>query len=252
MNAVFSFGGATLFCELLAEMRRPFDFWKSLICAEILIYLCYMIYGCFCYGMQGQYVINPSYQGVQPYGWQTFGNVLELITGIIAACLYGNIGIKVFYNNVGRDLIHFPLLESKKGKWIWAGLVPLYWIIAWLIATCIPQVISWITLVGAGAILQFTYTFPPFMMIGFKVQRDSILPEETFDPMTGQVNRVDRGMKRWIRGFKKELLWNVWDLIFYLGACTTCVLGLYAAFTTMAFDYKHNPNNTAFNCNGAI
>jgi hypothetical protein len=23
MNAVFSFGGATLFCELMAEMRRP-------------------------------------------------------------------------------------------------------------------------------------------------------------------------------------------------------------------------------------
>lgn len=49
MNAVFSFGGATLFVELMAEMRRPMDFWKGLTCANLLIYLCYMIYGIFTY-----------------------------------------------------------------------------------------------------------------------------------------------------------------------------------------------------------
>jgi len=82
-----------------------------------------------------------------------------------------------------------------------------------------------IVLVGAGCILQFTYTFPPFMMMGLKMQRDAILPEETFDPATGQVERVDKGIKRWMRGFKKELYWNLFDLIFYLGSGVTCVLG---------------------------
>jgi len=51
MNAVFSFGGATLFVELMAEMRRPMDFWKGLLFADLLIYVCYMVYGIYCYAM---------------------------------------------------------------------------------------------------------------------------------------------------------------------------------------------------------
>jgi hypothetical protein len=43
-------------------------------------------------------------------------------------------------------------------------------------------------------------------MLGFKAQRDAILPEETFDPRTGRVERMDYGFKRWMRGLKKDLL----------------------------------------------
>lgn len=242
MNAVFSFGkyypalshcrsdnppgGATLFVELMAEMRRPMDFWKGLLCADILIYLAYMIYGVYCYAMQGQYVYNVSYQGISPYNWQTVCNVLELITGLIAAVLYGNIGIKVLYNNLGRDVLKFPLLESKRGKWIWVFMVPIYWLTAWVIASSVPQINTWIVIVGAGCILQFSYTFPPFMMIGFKIQRDAITSGDTYDPATRTVTHVDAGWGRWWRGFKKELWWNLFDAVFYLGSCTTAVLGL--------------------------
>ena len=248
MNAVFSFGGATLFVELMAEMRRPMDFWKGLLCADIIIYLVYMIYGVYCYAMQGQYVYNVSYQGVSPYNWQTVCNVLELITGIIAAVLYGNIGIKVLYNNVGRDLLKFPLLESKRGKWLWIFIVPSYWLSAWIIASSVPQINSWIVIVGAGCILQFSYTFPPFMMIGLKIQRDAITAQDSYDPTTRTATHADSGFSRWWRGYKKELLWNLFDTIFYLGGCTTAVLGLYAGFKTMVDVYQSNPNLTAWKC----
>jgi len=181
-------------------MGNRLDFWKGLLCADLLIYIIYMVYGCYTYGMQGQYTYVTSYQGLSPYAWQTFGNVLGLISGLIAAVLYGNIGIKVLYNNLGRDLLHFPILESKRGKWLWIAVVPIYWISAFIIGVSVPNITSWIVFVGAAAILQFTYTFPPFMMVGFKTQRDAILPEETFDPATGTVHRMDSGMKRWIRG----------------------------------------------------
>lgn len=143
MNAVFSFGGATLFVELMAEMRRPMDFWKGLLCADLLIYICYMVYGIYCYCMQGQYVYNNSYQGISPYNWQTVCNALELLTGVIAAVLYGNIGIKVFYNNVGRDLLRFPRLETKVGKWLWVVIVPSYWMLAFVVSASVPQLNSW-------------------------------------------------------------------------------------------------------------
>jgi hypothetical protein len=63
MNAVFSYGGATLFNELMAEMRRPYDFWKGFIIAEAFIYCCYIIFGMVVYSAQGQFTFNPAYQG---------------------------------------------------------------------------------------------------------------------------------------------------------------------------------------------
>jgi hypothetical protein len=99
---------------MLAEMRRPWDFWKGMVSAQLLIFFAYLMYGpylkyssyarqaesragIFIYSFQGQYTLPLAYQGVSKYSWQTVGNVLALITGIIAAGLYGNIGIKVAY-----------------------------------------------------------------------------------------------------------------------------------------------------------
>lgn len=45
MNGVYSYGGATLFNELMAEMRRPWDFWKSLLIADVFIYSMYITMG---------------------------------------------------------------------------------------------------------------------------------------------------------------------------------------------------------------
>lgn len=85
-------------------------------------------------------------------------------------------------------------------------------------------------------------------MVGFKCQRDAILPEETFNASTGTVERRDSGFKRWMRGFKKEFLWNTWDMVFFIGSCATAVLGLYSAIYSMHINYITNPNVSAFSC----
>ncbi|KZF20803.1 hypothetical protein L228DRAFT_179732 [Xylona heveae TC161] len=250
MQAVFSYGGATLFCELMAEMRKPKDFWKGLVCAEMLIYVCYMLFGLFVYSYQGQYAANPAFQGIDPQSWQDVGNALGVISALIAACMYGNIGIKVLYANVGQELFHGPRLETRKGRFIWTALVPVYWIAAFVIAASVPQISNFSSLVGAACIMQFTYTFPPLLMIGYNTQRDAILPEETFDPVTGRLNRIDGGIKRWLRGYRRRWLQNTWDLVFFLGSCATAVLGIYASVVLLNDGYQHNKgqNVVAFNC----
>jgi len=107
-------------------------FWKGLLCIELLIYDCYMVYGVFGYALQGQYISNPSYQGLSLYSWEIFGNPFELVTGILDGCLHGNISIKVSYN-VGHDIFRFPILEAVKanslgssslhctGSWRWSS-----------------------------------------------------------------------------------------------------------------------------------
>lgn len=56
MQAVYAYGGAMLFPEFMSEMKRPMDFIKAMWGAQLFIYFFYMLYGCFMYGYQGQYV----------------------------------------------------------------------------------------------------------------------------------------------------------------------------------------------------
>ena len=89
MQGVFAYGGAMLFVEIMAEMRRPHDFIKSMWSAQFFIWVVYLTYGCVVYGLNGQYSYQISYQGVSIYAWQVVGDMLALCSGLIAAGLYG-------------------------------------------------------------------------------------------------------------------------------------------------------------------
>ncbi len=122
--------------------------------------------------------------------------------------MYGNIGIKVIYNNILMDLLKFPSLGAKAGKLAWCGVVPVYWAIAFVIASAVPQVDNLGGFIAAAGILQFTYTFPPMMYLGFQIKKGAIQSGEGFDPATGRTVRLDSGMNRWIRGYKQNMLLN--------------------------------------------
>ena len=94
MNIVYAYGGATIFPQIIAEMRRPMDFLKAFSIAQAFIFTIYVFYGLYVYSFQGQFTLAVAYQGVSRYSWQTVGNVFSLISGIIAGGLYGNIGKK--------------------------------------------------------------------------------------------------------------------------------------------------------------
>jgi len=249
MQGVFSYGGATLFNELMAEMRRPRDFWKGFILAEIFIITVYLTMGMVVYSAQGQFAFNPAYQGIpnSAYHWQTLGNAITFISGLIAALLYGNIGIKVFYAAVLRDMLHLPPLDTKTGKWLWVGLIPIYWALAFIVAAAIPQISNLSAFVGAACILQFSYTFPPILMVGFRTQKDAMLPDEGFDPATGQVIRHDSGIRRWVRGYMKNWHINTFDVLYFLGALAVAGLGIYSAVIGMNQEFKAG-KLTSFTC----
>jgi Transmembrane amino acid transporter protein len=54
MQAVYAYGGALLFVEFMAEMRRPRDFLKAMWGAQFFIWVVYLTYGCYTYYFQGQ------------------------------------------------------------------------------------------------------------------------------------------------------------------------------------------------------
>lgn len=233
LSGVLAYAGAQLFVEFLAEMRRPRDFIKAMWGAQFFIYTVYLIYGCFIYHFQGQYSFNPSYQGVSIYGWQTAGNMISLIAALIAAGLYGNIGIKVLYNNILLDIFNAPPLTTSRGKLIYACIVPVWWTIAFVIAAAIPDYFGFVSIIAASMLLNLTYTMPPLFALGYDIQRNAMRTGEGFDPVTGVVTRSDRGMKRLIRGYfgggSFQIGVNIWHTIYFLASLSMCGLGMYAA-----------------------
>jgi len=233
MNMVFAYGGAMIFPEMLAEMRRPWDFWKGMCCAQLLIFVAYLLYGLFVYSYQGQYTLGIAYQGVSKYSWQTVGNVLGLVTGIIAAGLYGNIGIKVAYYSIVEDMFNGPPLVSRAGRFIWTGMVLLYWALAFIVAAAIPQVQTISGLVAAVCIMQFTYTFPPALIWGFYFLKDG---------------RDSAGNISWKRGFFGGNWWFKWfNFLLALAALSMACLGMYGSGTAIAETFKVS-QATSFGC----
>jgi hypothetical protein len=239
LSAVLAYAGIQLFVEFMAEMRRPRDFIKAMWGAQFFVYSVYLIYGCFIYHYQGQYSFNPSYQGVSIYGWQTAGNMISLISALIAAGLYGNIGVKVVYNNVFMDLFRAPPLTTRLGKTIYACLVPVFWIIAFIIAAAIPDYFGFVSVMSASMLLNLTYTLPPLFALGFDIQKNAIRAEdgEGFDPNTGRVARHESTVQRWVRGFWSggsfQVGINIWHVLYILASLAMSGLGMYAAIEGM-------------------
>jgi hypothetical protein len=178
--------------------------------------------------------------------------MLAVLSGLIAAGLYGNIGIKVLYNQLLIDLFNFPPLTTKKGKIIWAMIVPVYWSIAFIIAASIPDFFGLVGVVAAFCVIQFCYSFPPLLALGYFIKKNALGDGEGFDPSTGVVTRHDTGMRRWVRVFMGGMWYmNVFNIIYLGGALATAGLGAYASIQSMIDAFK-NPQLNAFTCNSPL
>ncbi|KAJ3561392.1 hypothetical protein NP233_g10219 [Leucocoprinus birnbaumii] len=243
MNMVFAYGGSMIFPEMMAEMRRPMDFWKGMTLAQLLIFCLYILYGSFIYAFQGQFSLPLAYQGVSKFSWQTVGNVLSLLSLTIATGLYGNIGTK--------DYLKGPPLMTRKGHFIWSGLVILYWSIAFVIGSAIPQVQTIIGLIASVAIMQFTYTFPPLLRFGYDVITDAMVADKPFIPGKGAASRIDgwNQVSRWKRGvFGGRVYFKLFNLILGLAGLAMACLGMWGSGKQIKLIFDTAGSATSFGC----
>jgi len=249
-NMVFAYGGAMIFPEMMAEMRRPMDFYKGMALAQLLIFVVYMMYGVFWYCYQGQYTQANSFQGLSPYAWQTTCNVLNMITGMIAATLYGNIGIKVAYINIVEDMLNGPSLVSKKGRILWTILVPVYWAVAFVIGSAVPALGAMTGLIGAVCIFQFSYTFPPLFWFLYELKRDAALEDEPFTGYGSQPRQIDtwRQASRWRRGlFTGRWYVKIFMFIIFLASVACAGLGFWGTGEAVRQTFQVG-HATSFGC----
>lgn len=80
----------------------------------------------------------------------------------------------------------------------------LRWSIAFIVAAAIPDYFGFVSVISASTVIQFTYSFPPILALGYNIHMNAMRTApngDGYDPATGRVTRIDRGLKRWIRGF---------------------------------------------------
>ncbi|KAJ3498815.1 hypothetical protein NLG97_g825 [Lecanicillium saksenae] len=228
-NMVYAYSGAILFVSFMSEMRHPMDFWKGMICAQAFICVVYLFFGLFVYSYFGQYSASVIYQVINPAGLRTFNNVLNLLTGLIAAVLYFHVGMKTVYIEVFQEIFNFPPIASKRGRWMWYALGPMYWIIAFLIAAAVPNLNGIVGFVGGLFAVNFSYSLPGIAYLGWSIQTGAELPGEGFNPETGENVMHDSGLKRWTRGFMKAWYINIPCAIYCLAGLATSGMGTWAA-----------------------
>jgi hypothetical protein len=149
------------------------------------------------------------------------------------------------YNSILVELFKAPPLTTKAGKIVWVGLIPVYWSIAFVIAAGIPDFSGLTGIVAAVCILQFTYTFPPLLSIAYMIKKNALLPEERFDPATGEVRKVDSGFRRMIRGFFAHRWYmNVFNVLYMLGAFALAGLGSYGAIENLISAFATGTTNS--------
>ena len=152
------------------------------------------------------------------------------------------------------DLLHAPPLTTKPGKILWAIIVPIYWSIAFIVAAAIPDFFGLVSVVAAFCIVQFCYSFPPWLAIGYYIKVNALRDGEGFDPTTGIVTKHDEGFARAMRGFMSggwHKFLNMWNVIYMFGALITAGLGAYAAIQGL-IDAFENPQLNAFSCTSPL
>lgn len=256
MNIVYSYGGAMVFVEFLSEMRKPREFLKGMLSAQGVIFVCYLLYGLLVYAYQGQYTMNPANQGLGSYNWQTAVNVVSLVSALIGAGLYGNVGVKVVYITLLRRAMPFlPNLEiGLKGRITWGLMVFLFWALAFVLASAIPQFSALTSLVGAACILQFSYTFPPLMYMGLTI-REEASKLDIVDMETRKVTKYDswKTLARWKRGVLSRPWWVLVNFTLFLCSAATGILGIYSSVYSLvqAFDAP-GAATVAFGCKSPV
>lgn len=137
--------------------------------------------------------------------------------------------MKTVYVEVFQEILHFPPITTSRGRWMWYILGPIYWILAFLLAAAIPNLNGIVGFIGGLLSLNFTYSFPGLAFLGWSIHHHAVLPEESFNPHTGETHYVDQGMPRWWRGFWKGWMINIPCTLYILASLACSGMGTWAA-----------------------
>ncbi len=150
---------------------------------------------------------------------------------------------EVAYYQIVEGWFKGPSLMTKRGRFIWTFVVLVYWSLAFIVGSAIPQVKTISALVAAMCIMQFTYTFPPLMYAGYQMKIDAAI-NDTGDTW--------RDLSRWKRGlFTGKWHYKLFNIIIFLAALSMAALGMYGSGLSIKAAFAAGAA-TSFGCTSPV
>ncbi|KAJ5864210.1 Amino acid transporter transmembrane [Penicillium soppii] len=154
-NIVFAFCGHAAFFGLMAELKNPKDFTKSLCLLQGIDMALYIIAALVIYRYAGSDVTSPALGSASPIVAKVaYGIALPTI--VIAGVINGHVAFKYVYLRIfqGTDRMH-------KRDWVawgsWVGIAFTMWVLAWIVSAAIPVFSNLLSLITALFASWFTY-----------------------------------------------------------------------------------------------
>ena len=125
-------------------------------------------------------------------------------------------------------------------------MVVVYWSLAFVVGSAVPQVQTISGLVAAIAIMQFTYTFPPLLLAGYYLRLDAAVDDIGDSWLT---------LSRWKRGlFGGHTRWyyKVFNLFLFWASLAMACLGMYGSGTAVKQTFLAGGAATSFGCGSPV
>ncbi|KAJ5630443.1 uncharacterized protein N7484_010543 [Penicillium longicatenatum] len=162
-NIVFAFCSHGAFFGLMAELRNPRDFTKSLCLLQGIDVTLYLIAAVVIYRYAGDGVTSPALGSASPVVSKVaYGIALPTI--VIAGVINGHVACKYIYVRIfrGTDRMHKRDMVAISS---WIGIALVMWVLAWIIASAIPVFSNLLSLITALFASWFSFGFPSIMWL---------------------------------------------------------------------------------------
>ncbi|KAJ6103371.1 hypothetical protein N7486_005798 [Penicillium sp. IBT 16267x] len=215
-NIVFAFCSHGAFFGLMAELRNPRDFTKSLCLLQGIDVTLYLIAAVIIYRYAGDGVTSPALGSASPIVSKVaYGIALPTI--IIAGVINGHVAFKYVYVRIfrGTDRMHKRDMIAISS---WVGIALCMWVLAWIIASAIPVFSDLLSLITALFASWFSFGFPSIMWLF-----------------------MNKGV---YFSSPRKITMTIINLIIIGIACALCGMGLWVSGKAI----HDNPSSASFSC----
>lgn len=155
LNIVAAYAGHVAFFSFISELKKPEEYPKSLFLLQGVDTSMYIIAAIVIYRYAGADVASPALGSTKPI-IQKVAYGIAIPTIVIADVINGHVAAKYVYVRMFRGTDRMG-----KNTWgsfgLWAAIVVVLWVVAWIIAEAIPVFNNLIGLISALFASWFTY-----------------------------------------------------------------------------------------------
>ncbi|WWC72427.1 uncharacterized protein I206_106389 [Kwoniella pini CBS 10737] len=218
---VFAYAGTPNFFNIVGEMKDPSQYSKSVVTAQTIITMIYLIVGCVTYHFVGQYIASPAL-GSAGFVVKKVTYGLALPGLIVGGTLYAHTAAKYVFVRVLRKSRHLSK-NTPVHYIIWFSVVIFTCAIGFVIAEAIPFFNDLLSLIGA--------------LLGTLI----CILMEAYMWMWDNWRAPNRGSRKWN-------LMMAMNIIFFAIGTFLMIAGTYAAVVVINDNLNSGDSGSPFSC----